>query len=167
MLDLSNYIRKAFNIFSEHAAVNSISLQNEVPGGTAVFADKKMLLSILQNLLSNALKHSRPMGIINVSATIQDGKVLVKVEDTGTGMPKEKLEKLFKPQLKPLSNLRKEDKGAGIGLLLVKGFVEKNGGEICAESIEGQGTTFYFTLPNGETSEKQVIENVMSSNKEM
>ncbi|MBC8004248.1 MAG: PAS domain-containing sensor histidine kinase, partial [Verrucomicrobia bacterium] len=105
MLDLSNYIRKAFNIFSEHAAVNNISLQNEVPGGTAVFADKKMLLSILQNLVSNALKHSLPMGIINVSAIIQDGKILVKVEDTGTGMPKEKLEKLFKPQLKPLSNL--------------------------------------------------------------
>lgn len=63
--------------------------------------------------------------------------------------------------------MRKEDKGAGIGLLLVKGFVEKNGGEICAESIEGQGTTFYFTLPKGEKSEKQVIENVMSSNKDM
>lgn len=156
MLDLSNCIRKVFNLMGELATVNSVSLQNEVPGGIAVFADKKMLLSILQNLLSNALKYSRPMGIIKVSATTKKDKVLVKVEDTGVGMSKEKLEKLFKPQLKSLSHLRKEDEGAGIGLLLVKGFVEKNGGEICAESVEGEGTTFYFTLPGSETTKKQL-----------
>ena len=48
--------------------------------------------------------------------------------------------------MKVLAHARKENKGAGIGLLLIKGFVDKNGGEICVESIEGEGTSFYFTL---------------------
>ena len=56
--------------------------------------------------------------------------------------------KLFTPQMKTLSETRKKDKGAGIGLLLlVKGFLEKNDGEIWVESIEGEGSSFYFTLP--------------------
>ena len=54
---------------------------------------------------------------------------------------------IFAPQIKTLSAARKENKGAGIGLLLVKGFLEKNDGEIWVESIEGEGSSFYFTLP--------------------
>jgi two-component system CheB/CheR fusion protein len=62
-------------------------------------------------------------------------------------MSKEIQEKLFKPELSTLAATRKENKGAGIGLLLVKGFLEKNDGEIWVESIEGEGSSFYFTLP--------------------
>ena len=65
----------------------------------------------------------------------------------GIGMSKEIQEKLFTPQMSSLSKARKENKGAGIGLLLVKGFLEKNDGEIWVESVEGVGSTFYFTLP--------------------
>ena len=58
-------------------------------------------------------------------------------------------ENIFTPQISSLLNISGGDKGAGIGLLLVKGFVEKNGGEIWVESIEGEGSSFYFTLPTG------------------
>ena len=74
-------------------------------------------------------------------------KIIIQIKDTGIGMSKEIQEKLFTPQMKSLSKARKENKGAGIGLLLVKGFLEKNGGEIWVESIEGEGSSFYFTLP--------------------
>jgi signal transduction histidine kinase len=108
---------------------------------------EKMLLSIIQNIVSNAIKHTGKGGTITVSANAQDDKVIVQVKDTGVGMSKEILEKLFTPQIKILSEARKENKGAGIGLLLVIGFSEKNKGEIWVESIEGQGSSFYFTLP--------------------
>jgi two-component system CheB/CheR fusion protein len=62
-------------------------------------------------------------------------------------MSKEIMGKLFTPQMVSLSNARKEYKGAGIGLLLAKGFLEKNGGKIWAKSVEGAGSSFYFTLP--------------------
>jgi signal transduction histidine kinase len=65
-------------------------------------------------------------------------------------MSEEIMGKLFTPQMKSLSETRKKNKGAGIGLLLVKGFLEKNGGEIWVESIVGEGSSFYFTLPSEE-----------------
>jgi two-component system CheB/CheR fusion protein len=106
-----------------------------------------MLLSVIQNIVSNAIKHSLPGGEITVSAKKADGKIIVRIKDSGLGMSKEVQRKLFTPQMSTLSKARKDNKGAGIGLLLVKGFLEKNNGEIWVESVEGIGSSFYFTLP--------------------
>lgn len=106
-----------------------------------------MLLSILQNIVSNAIRHSNKGGEITITAKRKEDKIIVEIKDTGVGMSKEIQEKLFTPQLKALSKARKENKGAGIGLLLVKGFLERNGGEIWVESLEGEGSSFFFTLP--------------------
>lgn len=106
-----------------------------------------MLISIIQDIVSNAIKHTEKGGTITVSAKSNDDRIIVQVKDTGVGMSREIMENLFTPQLKTLSEARKKNKGAGIGLLLVKGFLEKNGGEIWVESIEGEGSSFYFTLP--------------------
>lgn len=155
-IDLGEKVTKIFETFRKMSEAASVNLVNEVPEGTTVYADKNMLVSIVQNLVSNAIKYTPPGGRITVSAITGEDRVTVTVKDTGIGISKEKLVKLFKPQLKTLTQARKEDKGAGIGLLLVKGFVEKNEGEIWAESVEGQGTTFYFTLPVTESSHKNI-----------
>ena len=146
-IKLTDYINKVYETLNESASVNTINLHNEIEADTSVFADSKMLISIIQNIVSNAIKHSNKGGTIKVSAKRKDSKIIVQVKDTGVGMSKEIMAKLFTPQMKTLSETRKPDKGAGIGLLLVKGFLEKNGGEIWVESIEGQGSSFYFTLP--------------------
>jgi PAS domain S-box-containing protein len=146
-LKLIEYIDKVFNTLNESASVNTINLHHEIEENTSVFADSKMLISIIQNIVSNAIKHTEKGGSITVSAKSKEDKIIVQVKDTGIGMSKEIMDKLFTPQMKTLSETRKENKGAGIGLLLVKGFLEKNGGEIWVESIEGEGSTFYFTLP--------------------
>lgn len=106
-----------------------------------------MLLSVLQNIVSNAIKHSHKGGKITITAKTKEDKIIVEIKDTGIGMSKEIQEKLFTPQMDSLAKARKENKGAGLGLLLVKGFLEKNGGEIWVESVEGEGSSFYFTLP--------------------
>jgi len=146
-IKLTEYINKVFETLNETATTNTINLHNEIEENTSVFADGKMLISIIQNIVSNAIKHLDKGGTITVSAKNKDDKIIVQVKDTGIGMSKEIMAKLFTPQIKTLTETRKKDKGAGIGLLLVKGFLEKNGGEIWVESIEGEGSSFYFTLP--------------------
>ncbi len=147
-IKLIEYINKVFEKLRDTVSVNAINLHHEIEDDTSVFADGKMLVSIIQNIISNAIKHTENGGTITVSAKRNDDKIIVQVKDTGVGMSKEIMKCLFTPQLKALSEARKNNKGAGIGLLLVKGFLEKNGGEIWVESIEGEGSSFYFTLPS-------------------
>lgn len=146
-LKLTEYIDKVFETLNENALINTINLHHEIDVNTSVFADGKMLISIIQNIVSNAIKHTGKGGKITISAKSKDDKIIIRIKDTGVGMSKEIMGKLFTPQMKTLSETRKKNKGAGIGLLLVKGFLEKNGGEIWVESIEGKGSSFYFTLP--------------------
>ncbi len=146
-IKLTEFIDKVFESLSETASLNTINLHHDIHTDTVVFADSKMLISILQNIVSNAIKHTEKGGKISITSKCKDDKIIVQVKDTGIGMSKEIIEKLFTPQMKTLSETRKKNKGAGIGLLLVKGFLEKNGGEIWVESTEGVGSSFYFTLP--------------------
>jgi len=153
-LELNEYVKTVFETLKEAATVNAINLHHEIEENTSVFADGKMLLSILQNIVSNAIKHSRKGGNIVITAKKSEGKMVVEIKDSGIGMSKEIKDKLFTPQMNSLAIARKENKGAGIGLLLVKGFLEKNGGEIWVESTEGEGSSFYFTLPLEKLEEK-------------
>lgn len=97
----------------------------------------------------------RSGGNITITSKREEDKIIVEIRDTGIGMSKEMQEKLFIPQMDSLSNARKEHKGAGKGLLLVKGFLEKTGGEIWVESVEGMGSSFYFTLPVDKPLDKK------------
>lgn len=161
-IKLKEYINKVFESLKETASINTINLHHEIEANTSVFADSKMLVSIIQNIVSNAIKHTEKGGTITITAKRKEDKIIVQVKDTGIGMSKEIIEKLFTPQMKSLSETRKKNKGAGIGLLLVKGFLEKNGGEIWVESIEGKGSSFYFTLPT-----KKSVNNIGSSDELM
>ena len=146
-IELFDFVQKVFESLKETASLKSINLFTEIDSNISVFADWKMLLSIFQNIISNAIKHSLLGGDITVMAKIKSEKVIIQIKDSGIGMSKEVQSKLFTPQMNTLSKARKDNKGAGIGLLLVKGFLERNDGDIWVESIEGKGTSFYFTLP--------------------
>jgi len=153
-IELVKYINQVFDKLKETANVNAINLHHEIEENESVFADGKMLLSILQNIVSNALKHTKPGGKVTITAKRNEAKLIIEVKDTGIGMSKEIMEKLFAPQMSSLSKARAENKGAGIGLLLVKGFLERNSGEVWVESIEGEGSSFYFTLPINQPADK-------------
>lgn len=113
-----------------------------------VFVDSNSLSLIFRNLLSNAIKFTNPGGNIVVSVQENDDHtVRVSVTDNGVGMNKETVDRLFKAGQHFTTYGTNNEKGSGLGLLLVKDFVEYNKGILTVVSEEGMGTTFSFTLP--------------------
>lgn len=113
-----------------------------------LFVDANQLNVILTNLVSNAIKFTYNGGKIIIGANLYEQDMAeIYVSDTGTGMPKEVVEKIFRIDSKHTMKGTQGETGTGLGLLLCREFVEKNGGKIWVESTEGVGSTFRFTLP--------------------
>jgi PAS domain S-box-containing protein len=124
-----------------------ISLKIDIPGSVFVCADLKMLQSILQNLISNAIKFSMPDSSIEILVQPMADAVQIKISDHGVGMTKEEISKLFRMDTIHSTYGTDNEIGAGLGLLLVHDFVEQNKGKLSVISQKGSGTTFTFTLP--------------------
>jgi signal transduction histidine kinase len=107
---------------------------------------------IVRNLVSNAIKFSNPHDQIIIAAMEQDNLVVISVADTGIGIDKDNLDKLFRLDSNFTSKGTADEKGTGLGLILCKEFVEKNGGTIWVESNKDKGSIFYFTLPSIRSS---------------
>ncbi|CAN1209440.1 hypothetical protein TUMEXPCC7403_04400 [Tumidithrix helvetica PCC 7403] len=122
----------------------SIELANNLANPLIKF-DPKLLRHILVNLLSNAVKYSPQGGAIGLTLDRQDRQLSLQVKDLGIGIPLEYLSKMFQ-MFQRAANVG-DIKGTGIGLVIVKQFVDAHGGQIEVESVVGQGTTFTVTLP--------------------
>jgi len=109
--------------------------------------DQDKVRVVLQNLIDNALKYSDHGDHIFISAKISGNMVEVSVKDTGIGISQEQQEKIFEKFFRADNARKKESVGSGLGLYTVKTIVEKHGGKLWFESQEGQGSTFFFTLP--------------------
>ncbi len=112
-----------------------------------VQADPDLILQVLDNLLDNAVKYSPEGSQITLSARRVEGEIQVSISDPGIGIPKDKLKDVFKKFYRVDSPLKGKVSGAGLGLSLCQLILEAHGGRIWAESKEGQGSTFHFTLP--------------------
>lgn len=119
----------------------------DIANDIEVYADSDHVNLVIRNLLSNALKFTNSGGEVRLSATIKSSHCEIVVTDTGVGMSAQSIENLFNTQTSSSRAGTAGEKGTGLGLMLCKDFIEKNGGEIWAESKEGAGSTFYFTLP--------------------
>lgn len=119
------------------------TLENNLP---EVNVDFEKITWVLNNLLSNALKHTQADGEIGVSAFVKHNKMCISVRDTGTGIPVEYQEKIFDKFVK-VPGQDSEMKGTGLGLAIAREIIEAHGGEIWCESEMNSGATFTFTLP--------------------
>ncbi len=134
-------------ILTPFACSKNIEITYSIPDAVEVIADADMLKTILRNLISNAVKYSNPGGLIKVTAEQTITNIMFSVSDNGIGIHPDNLNKLFDlSELHPTPGTDGE-KGMGLGLFLCKGFVEKHGGKIWAESIYGKSSIFYFTIP--------------------
>lgn len=151
------YHPKHFNIHELHeeslellgcnAEQKNINILNNIPEETMVYADKEMISTVVRNLISNAIKYTRPQGTISISAVAREKEVVVCIEDNGIGISPTEIADLFKIDGVHSRPGTAKEKGTGLGLILCKEFLEKNNGKIWLESQENIGTRFYFSLP--------------------
>ena len=128
--------------------VDVILLAHDVEG--TVHADPDRVVQTLINLLDNAIKFSPPNGTVEVTSRADGTVVEFQVTDRGRGIPSEKLDQIFSRFEQVDSSDAREKGGSGLGLAISRSVVERLGGRIWAESIEGDGATFRFTLPRAE-----------------
>ena len=146
-------LRKAINeslyILSESARSKSIELSVEVPDDLDIHADPSMLLVIIRNLTSNAIKFTKSGGAIWISSTRDNDAVSITIRDSGIGMSDEIRQNLFRMDVNTKRRGTAGESSSGLGLLLCKEFVEKHGGKISVDSIINEGSTFTFSIPAG------------------
>jgi PAS domain S-box-containing protein len=154
-IDVSYISREVNDLLKENLSIKKIELKNEIPSGQEVYADFKMLNSIMRNLVGNAIKFTKSGGVIRISSKkLDDGFLEISIEDDGAGIKKKDLAKLFKIDEHFTTKGTANEKGSGLGLILCNEFVKKNGGVIWAESEIGKGTRISFTLPLSDGKKK-------------
>jgi len=145
-IDLSAVAEDCTSLLAPIAGKKLVHIKNEIAEQVEVFADNEMVKLVLRNLLSNAIKFSHSRGAITLKSQMNSDKVIVSVADDGLGISNENQAKVF--NFEDFSTYgTSNEKGMGLGLLLCKDFVQRNGGKIWFESELEKGSTFYFTLP--------------------
>lgn len=150
-VDITKLIKEVLQLLSQQALAKNIYIENNGHEPVLIFADKEMIALVLRNLLSNAIKFTPQGGYIEVGVHEQDYLVQVYVQDTGKGISATALQKINANNYYTTNGTASES-GTGLGLMLCREFLAKNGGHLHIESKEDHGSTFSFTIPKAERS---------------
>lgn len=145
-IPLKYLVHNNIDILGAKAEMKQISLEENISDSLFVYADVYMLNGLLRNLLSNSLKFTPRGGKVSINAISENEFIRVSITDTGIGIPQDMIDKLFIASEKTSRKGTEDESSTGLGLLLCKDYVEKNEGKIWAESEEGKGSTFHFTI---------------------
>ena len=146
-VNLTNIVENVISTLNLQAENKMITLKNEVDPEHNLMADVNMLVTVLRNLISNAIKFTPENGHVLISSKEKENTIITSIEDNGVGIPGKRLDDLFNPGCNGSTKGTAKEGGTGLGLILCKEFVEKNGGKIWVESSENKGSTFSFSLP--------------------
>jgi signal transduction histidine kinase len=139
-------VEENFRLHKLAADKKNLELRNNVSKEIFVNADQSMITAVIRNLIGNAIKFTAAGNVI-VDASNENGFVKVSVSDTGIGILPEHADKIFRNDSFYTTRGTENERGTGLGLILCKEFVEKNGGGISVESTIGKGSRFVFTIP--------------------
>ncbi|MFP4556709.1 MAG: tetratricopeptide repeat protein [Bacteroidales bacterium] len=145
-VNLNALVEQAIRIVSWNAITKNISIHNRVDDSLMVMCDKNMLLTVMRNLISNAVKFSYQGDEISITSDNKEDGVSLLVKDNGIGIPEEELDQLFKIDTRVKRPGTAKEMGTGLGLILCKEFVEYHGGNMIFHSQEGKGSVFGFTI---------------------
>jgi len=146
---LTDLVRQNIVSISSAANKKNIDVQNEIKEHIMAFGDQRMINTVVRNLIINALKFTGSGGEIVLSQKEENEFIIVTVTDTGVGISEKNLSKLFNLTESFSTPGTEKEHGTGLGLILCKEFVEKNGGKIWVESEYGRGSKFSFSIPRG------------------
>jgi len=146
--NMKQIITASIGVLTESARKKEITIDYSLPEDITINADLHMFETVIRNLVSNSIKFTPKYGEINISATItEDNNIEVKISDTGIGMDKELISRLFLLNEKTSRKGTEGEPSTGLGLLLCNEFIEKHRGKIWVESESGKGSTFCFIIP--------------------
>lgn len=146
-IKIYNLVEENINLLLNQASKKKVKLINNIHYEGNVVADVNMIRTVIRNLISNAIKYTKEEGTITCSAKLLSDKLELSVHDTGVGIKPDNLPKLFRIDVNYSTKGTSDESGTGLGLILCKEFINKNGGDIWAESVFGEGSTFKFTIP--------------------
>lgn len=146
--NLSNLIQENLNLHKLLAEKKGIMLMSSDSDELFAYGDRDMINSVIRNLMTNAVKFTDRDKRVEIKVSPKEEEIEVSIVDEGIGIPAENMEKLFRIDEKFKSTGTAGEKGTGLGLIICREFVEKNGGEISVQSQPGIGTTFSFTIPS-------------------
>lgn len=146
-LNLKSIVDGNIKLLHNQVTAKQIQFFSTIDSKQTVFADERMLTTIIRNLLSNAIKFTPDRGEITVSAQEKDNYLEILIADTGIGMTAEILDKIFRIDVSHTTKGTHGERGTGLGLILCKEFIEKNRGTITATSEQGKGSQFYVCFP--------------------
>lgn len=148
-LQMFDLTEETITLLNSQAFNKKITLVNQVDENLWVFADTNMVLTVLRNLISNAIKFTNENGEIIVTGEEIGKEVKINVSDNGVGIAAADIKKIFRIDIKHSTSGTKGERGTGLGIVLCKEFIEKNRGTLSVDSKIGQGSTFSFSLPIG------------------
>jgi len=147
VINLTELGAEIMNLYCESTANKYIELVNNIKENILIYADRYMIDTIMRNFVSNSIKFTNSGGKIIINAMINGHNAEVSVTDNGIGISSENQRNLFRIDEQYRRDGTAKEKGTGLGLILCKEFIEKNGGVLWVESEEGKGSRFSFTVP--------------------
>jgi len=147
-VNLNQLVINVISVLKRNADDKNIAISNLVDPELLLVADKEMLETIIRNTMNNSIKFTPDGGKITVSSHRDNKGIVICVEDNGVGIAKDNLEKLFQIDSNYKTKGTKGERGTGLGLVICKEFVDYHKGEIWVESVLGEGTKFFISLPS-------------------
>lgn len=145
---LKGIVDNSIDLLLNEAKNKSIAINNNINGQISIYADKEMMGVVIRNLLSNAIKFSHQGNQVTVEANQDNKEIILSVSDNGIGMDETLISNLFRLDKNTRRKGTAKEPSSGLGLILCKEFIERQGGRIWVESVEGKGTSVYISIPD-------------------
>jgi signal transduction histidine kinase len=146
--DISETVERVVKLCDAMIIKKEINLVNSVNNRVSVYADANMVDTVVRNVVTNALKFTPKGGVVHISSVVEDNYLTIIVADSGVGIPEERQKKMFRLGYRVSRDGTDGESGTGLGMILSKEFMLKNGGDLYFESKENNGSKFFLKVPS-------------------